>query len=107
MPDAPGMGGAEARTRGLGIHRRYYASSVLRTLAFYGTVLVLCLLFPIFMALGISLFFLKFYRREIREFLRHPIRALRAQMPPEFQGYSFQVLEPGSLTKSRAREAGR
>ena len=81
---------------GLRLHRNYYFTSVLRTIAFYGTVVAACLLFPVLVSLGISLFFLKFYRREIRSFLRHPVRTLIRDKPEEFDCYSFEVFPPGS-----------
>ncbi len=45
-----------------------YRMSAVRTVIFYGTVLAVCFLFPIIVCLGISLFFLKFYRKQVREF---------------------------------------
>ena len=98
MPQAAADSRQEgARAHGLAVHRAFYASSTARTLGFYGTVLAVCLAFPVFVVLGISLFFLKFYGREIAGFLRHPIRGLIPVDPPEFEGYSFHVLPPGSF----------
>ncbi|MCU0723226.1 MAG: hypothetical protein MUC63_06375 [Planctomycetes bacterium] len=102
MPQAEtGPRQEDARARGLAGHRAFYASSAARTLAFYGTVLAMCLAVPILVALGISFFFLRFYRREIAGFLRHPLRGSNPRFPPEFEGYSFQVLPPGSFPTGR------
>jgi hypothetical protein len=54
--------------------RGLYLSSVIRTLAFYGTVVAVCLVFPIFVCLGVGLFFLRFYRRPIGAYFQKPPR---------------------------------
>lgn len=87
----------EVRAAGMRVHRKFYCTSVLRTLAFYGAVLALCLVFPLFVALGIVLFTIRFYRAEMGRFLRHPIQVLFLRTPPEFTPYSFEVFPPGSF----------
>jgi hypothetical protein len=95
--DVPGA------ARGAAIHRRFYLTSVFRTLGFYGTVLVICLTFHVFVALAIAVFFLFFYKREIRTFLRHPLRklGLASPAPGSTSAYRMAVIPPG--VKSRFR----
>ncbi|MHC5038103.1 MAG: hypothetical protein ACYTHM_12375 [Planctomycetota bacterium] len=84
---------------GKAIHRRFYVTSAGRTLGFYGSVLLLCLLFPIPMILAVLLFFLFFYKKEIRATLRHPLR-LRQRLPgrsAESSPYRVDLFPPGSL----------
>lgn len=84
-----------AAALGARIHHGFYRSSAVRTALFYGTVLLVCLLFHVFVALGISAFFLRFYRREVSAFLRHPLRgAALARSPSPLDAYGIEVLPP-------------
>jgi hypothetical protein len=82
---------------GARIHRSFYAASAVRTAVFYGTVLIVCLVFNVLVALGISVFFLRFYRKEVAGFLGKPLRVLGGKQPPELDAYRFEVLPPGSF----------
>ncbi len=101
VTECSGQARPPAGGQDLGPHRWFYFTSVMRTLGFYGTVLVVCLVAPAVVALGISVFFLKFYRKEVRTLVLHPIRTLFNRRPPEFAGYSFEVFPPGAFKEQR------
>jgi hypothetical protein len=105
LADPGNRGGpGEIPSAGREIHRRFYFTSVLRTLGFYGTVLALGIVLPYLVALGILFFFVRFYREELGYFFRHPVRALLSRTPPEFSSYSFEVFSPGSFGNTGERD---
>lgn len=93
-------GSTTSRRENRTLHKRYYATSALRTLAFYGSVVTLGFFFHTLVVLVIAVFFLRFYRGELRAFLRAPLRSLRGDRFPE--GYRFETMPPFSLGKGPA-----
>lgn len=88
---------------------RLYATSVLRTVLFYGTVLAVCLVFPLLVCLAVCLFFLRFYRREIGAFFEGRGRCLEGRRQPDpFQGdgLRFEIVPPGPCFGRKGEAAG-
>lgn len=81
----------------MSLHRKYYLSSVVNTLLFYGTCIAVCLLLNVFVVLFITVFFSRFYRKEISAAIRHPFRTLLGHKPFEHARYSVKVLPAGDL----------
>ncbi|GEM_PF-2576302 len=81
--------------KALRLHRACYASSALRTLLFYASVLALCVFFPVCVTLAIALFFLFFYRQHIRTFFKKPLETL-AGNPDTTSFTSLEPLPPGA-----------
>lgn len=84
------------------IHRSLHRRSAVNTLLFYGTVLIFCLLVPVIVATGVGVFFLFFYKREIRSFLRSPLgkTRLRRVKNPEREPYRLESLPPGAFDRT-------
>jgi len=99
MADSTGVRGRGVPEPGLRLHRGFYASSAARTVLFYGTVLLVCFVGHVFVAMGVSLFILRFYRREIGCFLRFPARALSGKAPAALEAYRFEIRSPGAFRK--------
>lgn len=79
------------------LHMRYYLTSAVNTLWFYGTAVLISALFPVLVCLVICLFFSRFYRKEIRQFLTRPIRTLFRIPPPGDGKIDIDVLPPGNF----------
>ena len=100
-----GQGMRKIATPGAGspVHRRLTTRSAVNTLLFYGSVVVLCLLLPVLVALSIGVFFLFFYKREIAAFLRAPLRRTRLRADPTADGktYRLEPFPPGTFDSER------
>ena len=98
-PPSPGAGSP--------VHRRLTTRSAVNTLLFYGSVVVLCLLLPVLVALSIGVFFLFFYKREIAAFLRAPLRRTRMRADPaDGSPYRLEPYPPGTFDTDRREGMG-
>ena len=71
-----------------------YTASAFRTLAFYGSVLVLCALFPLLMCMALTVFILRFYRVPIEGFFKARGQ-FRAGLSESASVVRYEVVPPG------------